>query len=248
MPGGTEEAYKYLKPIVEKVAAQVDDGPCVTYIGPGGSGNFVKMVHNGIEYGDMQLIAEAYDILKHAGGLSNKELADVFAEWNKGELDSFLLQITSTIFTVKDDKGQDGDLVDYVMDKTGAKGTGKWTVQQAAELLQAAPTIAAALDARCALLTCWYRFVVLQACCVLSGSLQCGACMYCSLPTSICCGNMFTCTMSGRIPGRSLETRMMRHAGICLRGRKSVRRRPASTLTLASVSQTPRQVTLTSKS
>ena len=150
MPGGTPEAYTHLKAVVEKVAAQVDDGPCVTFIGPGGSGNFVKMVHNGIEYGDMQLIAEAYDVLKHVGGLTNKELADVFSEWNKGELDSFLLQITSIIFTVKDDQGNTGDLVDYVMDKTGAKGTGKWTVQQAAELLTAAPTIAAALDARCA--------------------------------------------------------------------------------------------------
>jgi 6-phosphogluconate dehydrogenase len=148
MPGGSAEAYKHLKPIVEKVAAQVDDGPCVTHVGPGGSGNFVKMVHNGIEYGDMQLIAEAYDILKHVGGLTNKELSETFAEWDKGELDSFLMGISSTIFTVKDDQGQEGELVDYVLDKTGAKGTGKWTVQQAAELLTAAPTIAAALDAR----------------------------------------------------------------------------------------------------
>jgi 6-phosphogluconate dehydrogenase len=154
MPGGSFEAYKHLKPIVEKVAAQVDDGPCVTYIGAGGSGNFVKMVHNGIEYGDMQLISEAYDVLKHVGGLSNTELADTFAEWNKGELDSFLLEITSIIFTVKDDQGGEGDLVDYVMDKTGAKGTGKWTVQQAAELLTAAPTIAAALDTRCVFARC----------------------------------------------------------------------------------------------
>jgi 6-phosphogluconate dehydrogenase len=148
MPGGAKEGYEALQDIVNKVAAQTDDGPCVTYVGPGGSGNFVKMVHNGIEYGDMQLIGEAYDILKQAGGLSNKELADVFAEWNKGELDSFLCQITSIIFTVKDDQGKEGDLIDYVMDKTGAKGTGKWTVQQAADLGVAAPTIAAALDAR----------------------------------------------------------------------------------------------------
>lgn len=149
MPGGSEEAYHYIEKIVTKVAAQVDDGPCVTYIGSGGSGNFVKMVHNGIEYGDMQLIAEAYDMLKTVGGMSNKEIADVFAEWNKGELESFLAEITSIIFTVKDDQGKGGELVDYILDKTGSKGTGKWTVQQAAEMLTPAPTIAAALDGRC---------------------------------------------------------------------------------------------------
>lgn len=149
MPGGSEEAYQYIEKIVTKVAAQVDDGPCVTYIGSGGSGNFVKMVHNGIEYGDMQLIAEAYDMLKTVGGMSNKEIAEVFAEWNKGELESFLAEITSIIFTVKDDQGKDGELLDYILDKTGSKGTGKWTVQQAAEMLTPAPTIAAALDGRC---------------------------------------------------------------------------------------------------
>lgn len=148
MPGGSEEAYSYIEKIVTKVAAQVDDGPCVTYIGSGGSGNFVKMVHNGIEYGDMQLIAEAYDMLKNVGGMSNKEIAEVFAEWNKGELESFLAEITSIIFTVKDDKGKEGELLDYILDKTGSKGTGKWTVQQAAEMLTPAPTIAAALDGR----------------------------------------------------------------------------------------------------
>ncbi|MBA0621687.1 hypothetical protein Godav_007288 [Gossypium davidsonii] len=125
----------------------VEDGPCVTYIGEGGSGNFVKMVHNGIEYGDMQLISEAYDVLKHVGGLSNDELAEIFAEWNRGELESFLIEITSDIFRVKDDLG-DGFLVDKILDKTGMKGTGKWTVQQAAELSVAAPTIAASLDCR----------------------------------------------------------------------------------------------------
>ena len=154
MPGGTPKAYEALKPIVEKVAAQVDDGPCVTHVGPGGSGNFVKMVHNGIEYGDMQLISEAYDVLKHVGGLTNKEISETFTEWNKGELASFLIEISASIFTVKDDQGKEGELVDYVLDKTGAKGTGKWTVQQAAELLVAAPTIAAALDARCAAMFC----------------------------------------------------------------------------------------------
>ncbi|KAM7531373.1 hypothetical protein LguiB_034783 [Lonicera macranthoides] len=147
MPGGSYQAYNNIKDIVEKVAAQVEDGPCVTYIGEGGSGNFVKMVHNGIEYGDMQLISEAYDVLKNAGGLSNEELAEIFDNWNKGELESFLIEITADIFKVKDEHG-DGYLVDKILDKTGMKGTGKWTVQQAAELSVAAPTIAASLDGR----------------------------------------------------------------------------------------------------
>ncbi|KAL4185782.1 hypothetical protein AMTRI_Chr10g232410 [Amborella trichopoda] len=148
MPGGSFEAYKYIEDIVLKVAAQVpDSGPCVTYIGKGGSGNFVKMIHNGIEYGDMQLIAEAYDVLKSVGKLSNEELHDVFAEWNRGELLSFLIEITADIFSIKDNKG-DGYLVDKVLDKTGMKGTGKWTVQQAADLSVAAPTIASSLDSR----------------------------------------------------------------------------------------------------
>uniref|UniRef100_A0A7N0UL28 6-phosphogluconate dehydrogenase, decarboxylating n=1 Tax=Kalanchoe fedtschenkoi TaxID=63787 RepID=A0A7N0UL28_KALFE len=147
MPGGSYQAFKYIEDILLKVAAQVDSGPCVTYIGKGGSGNFVKMVHNGIEYGDMQLIAEAYDVLKSAGKLSNEELHEVFSEWNKGELLSFLIEITADIFSIKDDKGE-GHLVDKVLDKTGMKGTGKWTVQQAADLSVAAPTIAASLDSR----------------------------------------------------------------------------------------------------
>ncbi|KAL2542809.1 6-phosphogluconate dehydrogenase [Abeliophyllum distichum] len=148
MPGGAFEAYKYIEDILLKVAAQVpDSGPCVTYIGKGGSGNFVKMVHNGIEYGDMQLIAEAYDVLKSVGKLSNDELQQVFLEWNKGELLSFLIEISADIFGIKDDKGN-GYLVDKVLDKTGMKGTGKWTVQQAAELSIAAPTIGSSLDSR----------------------------------------------------------------------------------------------------
>lgn len=105
------------------------------------------MIHNGIEYGDMQLISEAYDVLKTVGGLTNQELQETFEEWNKGELDSFLIEITADIFSVKDDKGE-GELVDKILDKTGMKGTGKWTVQQAAELSVAAPTIAASLDSR----------------------------------------------------------------------------------------------------
>ncbi|KAJ6817661.1 6-phosphogluconate dehydrogenase, decarboxylating 2, chloroplastic-like [Iris pallida] len=147
MPGGSLKAYQNIQDILSKVAAQVDDGPCVTYIGEGGSGNFVKMVHNGIEYGDMQLISEAYDVLKTVGGLSNQELADIFAEWNRGELESFLIEITADIFKVRDEHGE-GELVDKILDKTGMKGTGKWTVQQAAELSIAAPTIAASLDGR----------------------------------------------------------------------------------------------------
>ncbi|KAJ0979744.1 hypothetical protein J5N97_015218 [Dioscorea zingiberensis] len=147
MPGGSRQAFDNVSDILSKIAAQVDDGPCVTYVGPGGAGNFVKMVHNGIEYGDMQLISEAYDVLKTLGGLSNQELAEIFEEWNSGELESFLIEITADIFRVKDEHG-DGELVDKILDKTGMKGTGKWTVQQAAELSVAAPTIAASLDCR----------------------------------------------------------------------------------------------------
>ncbi|KAG2561959.1 6-phosphogluconate dehydrogenase, decarboxylating 2, chloroplastic [Panicum virgatum] len=149
MPGGHVDAYNNIRDILEKAAAQTEDGACVTFVGPGGAGNFVKMVHNGIEYGDMQLIAEAYDVLRRVGGLSNSEIADVFAEWNKGELESFLVEITADIFTVADPlDGSGGALVDKILDKTGMKGTGKWTVQQAAELAVAAPTIAASLDGR----------------------------------------------------------------------------------------------------
>jgi 6-phosphogluconate dehydrogenase len=145
MPGGPKEAYEMVKPILLKIAAQVDSGPCVTWIGEGGAGNYVKMIHNGIEYGDMQLIAEAYDVLKNVGGLTNDELAETFAEWNRGELESFLIEITARIFTKKDESGF---IVDAILDKTGQKGTGRWTVQEAAELGVPVPTISAALDAR----------------------------------------------------------------------------------------------------
>jgi 6-phosphogluconate dehydrogenase len=147
MPGGPRDAYALLQPVLTRIAAQVDDGPCVTWIGPGGAGNYVKMVHNGIEYGDMQLIAEAYDLLRSLGGLTNPELHEVFARWNEGELQSFLIEITAAIFARKDDLG-DGWLVDEILDKTGMKGTGRWTVQEAAEKSVPAPTIAAALDGR----------------------------------------------------------------------------------------------------
>jgi 6-phosphogluconate dehydrogenase len=119
-------------------------------VGPGGSGNFVKMVHNGIEYGDMQLISEAYDVLRSLGGFSNAELAETFKRWNEGELQSYLVEITSIILAKQDDRAgaAKGALVDRIVDKTGAKGTGKWTVQRAAELSVPAPTIAASLDGR----------------------------------------------------------------------------------------------------
>ncbi|MEL6854333.1 MAG: NADP-dependent phosphogluconate dehydrogenase, partial [Cyanobacteria bacterium J06607_13] len=122
MPGGSKAAYDAIEPIVTKIAAQVDDGPCVTYIGKGGSGHFVKMVHNGIEYGDMQLIAEAYDLLKNTLGLTQPELHEIFAEWNKTEeLDSFLIEITADIFT-KTDEETGKPLVELIMDKAGQKG------------------------------------------------------------------------------------------------------------------------------
>jgi 6-phosphogluconate dehydrogenase len=147
MPGGDRDGYDELAPILTKIAAQTADGPCVTYIGPGGSGHYVKMIHNGIEYGDMQLIAEAYDVMKTLGGLSNEELADVFDAWNRAELQSFLIEITAQIFRKKDPEGK-GDLVDHIVDATAQKGTGKWTVQEAAELGAAVPTIATSVDAR----------------------------------------------------------------------------------------------------
>lgn len=148
MPGGPKEAYDLIEPILVKAAAQVDDGPCTTYVGPIGAGNYVKMVHNGIEYGDMQLIAEAYDVLKTCAGLNNEELAAVFTEWNSTELESYLIEITATIFGKKDDVTSEGYVVDKVLDKTGMKGTGRWTIQEAAERNVPATTMAAALDAR----------------------------------------------------------------------------------------------------
>ncbi len=148
MPGGTASAYNELEPILTKIAAQVDDGACVTYIGPGGAGHYVKMVHNGIEYGDMQLIAEAYDLLKKGLGLSNDELHGVFADWNTtDELNSFLIEITADIFRKKDDS-TDGYLIDYILDSAGQKGTGRWTVVSSLELGVPIPTIYAAVNAR----------------------------------------------------------------------------------------------------
>jgi 6-phosphogluconate dehydrogenase len=148
MPGGTRAAYESLEPILTKIAAQVDDGPCVTYIGPGGSGHYVKMVHNGIEYGDMQLIAEAYDLMKNVLGLNHQQLHQVFAEWNTtDELDSFLIEITADIFT-KMDEATGSALVEMILDTAGQKGTGRWTVMSALELGVSIPTITAAVNAR----------------------------------------------------------------------------------------------------
>jgi 6-phosphogluconate dehydrogenase len=146
MPGGDRAGYDELAPLLSKIAAQAD-GPCVTYVGTGGSGHFVKMVHNGIEYGDMQLVAEAYDVLRSIGGLSNRQLADVFADWNRGELQSFLIEITARIFAEKDpETGK--DLIDLVVDAAAMKGTGTWTAIEAEQMGVAVPTLIAAVDAR----------------------------------------------------------------------------------------------------
>ncbi|MDB9421592.1 decarboxylating NADP(+)-dependent phosphogluconate dehydrogenase [Microcystis aeruginosa] len=148
MPGGTEFAYRELEPILTKIAAQVDDGPCVTYVGPGGAGHYVKMVHNGIEYGDMQLIAEAYDVLKNGLGLSNQQLQETFTEWNRtDELNSYLIEITADIFKYVDPE-TGHHLVDLILDSAGQKGTGRWTVLSSLELGVSIPTIYAAVNAR----------------------------------------------------------------------------------------------------
>ncbi len=147
MPGGSRQAYEQIRPILEAIAARTDSGPCTTYVGPGGAGHFVKMVHNGIEYADMQLIAETYDFLRRAIGLDAPESADVFADWDHGPLKSFLIELTAKILTVRDDEtGQ--PLVEMVVDRAGQKGTGKWTAQVALDLGVSIPTIAAAIDAR----------------------------------------------------------------------------------------------------
>ena len=148
MPGGQREAYDLVAPILTEIAAKAPDGePCVAYMGPDGAGHFVKMVHNGIEYGDMQLIAESYDVLKRVVGLSNEELGRVYVEWNKGELDSYLIDITAKIFAKKDeDTGK--DLIDMILDRAAQKGTGKWTSQNALDLGAPLPLITEAVFAR----------------------------------------------------------------------------------------------------
>jgi 6-phosphogluconate dehydrogenase len=150
MPGGQREAYDLVKDIFVAISAKVapHGEPCVTYIGPRGAGHYVKTVHNGIEYGDMQLIAEAYDILHRALNLSNDELADIFAEWNQGELQSYLIEITAAIFK-RMDPTTGKHLVDLILDEAQQKGTGKWTSQNAFDLGIPIPTINAAVESRC---------------------------------------------------------------------------------------------------
>jgi 6-phosphogluconate dehydrogenase len=147
MPGGDKEAYNVMKPILESIAAKVDGEPCVTYIGPGAAGHFVKMVHNGIEYGLMQLIAETYEVLKKGLQLKNDAIGKIFAQWNDGPLQSFLLEITKDIFTYKE-PGADHLLLDDIKDEARAKGTGKWTSQVAMDLESPIPTIDTAVTMR----------------------------------------------------------------------------------------------------
>jgi 6-phosphogluconate dehydrogenase len=147
MPGGDKSAWEVVKPILETVAAKVNKEPCVTYIGESSSGHYVKMVHNGIEYGLMQLIAEAYDVLKRVGGMSNATIGDLFDEWNKGRLSSFLMEISADIMKQPDDK-TDGDLIDAILDKAKQKGTGKWTSQTSMDLGVPVPTIDSAVAMR----------------------------------------------------------------------------------------------------
>ncbi len=147
MPGGPTEAYALVRPVLEAIAAKREGSPCVTHVGPDGAGHFVKMVHNGIEYADMQLLAETYDLLRRGLGLSADALADLFTQWNQGIAESFLLETTIQVLRKKDpDTG--GPLVEQVLDKAGQKGTGKWTVQVGLDLGVALPSIAGALDAR----------------------------------------------------------------------------------------------------
>jgi 6-phosphogluconate dehydrogenase len=147
MPGGQKEAYDLVEPILKAISAKVDGDACCTYIGPDGAGHYVKMVHNGIEYGDMQLISEAYFLLKNVLGLNAAELHEIFADWNKGELDSYLIEITADIFTkIDDETGK--PMVDLILDTAGQKGTGKWTSQSALDLGVPLPIITESVFAR----------------------------------------------------------------------------------------------------
>jgi 6-phosphogluconate dehydrogenase len=148
MPGGSPAAWPHVKEIFQSIAAKTPEGePCCEWVGENGAGHYVKMVHNGIEYGDMQLIAEGYHLLKEGAGLSNDEMAKVFGRWNEGELDSFLIQITSEILAVKDETG--GYVLDNILDAAGQKGTGKWTVSSAADLGVPMTLVGEAVFARC---------------------------------------------------------------------------------------------------
>lgn len=148
MPGGQKDAYELVSDILTAISAKVDGEPCCTYIGSDGAGHYVKMIHNGIEYGDMQLISEAYFLLKNIVGLSAEQLHQIFAQWNSGELDSYLIEITADIFT-KIDPETGKPMVDVILDAAGQKGTGKWTSQSALELGVSVPTISEAVFARC---------------------------------------------------------------------------------------------------
>jgi 6-phosphogluconate dehydrogenase len=148
MPGGERSTYELLEPILARIAAKVDTGPCVTWCGRRSAGHFVKMVHNGIEYGILQLLAEAYDLLRCGLGLEPPRMAEVFAEWNQGELSSFLVEITAKIVNFPDDRGGRGPLLERILDVAGQKGTGKWTTAAALDLGVPVPTITAAVDSR----------------------------------------------------------------------------------------------------
>ncbi len=147
MPGGAEKGYNRIKPIVEKTAAQVDGDPCAAYLGKGSAGHYVKMIHNGIEYGIQQLIAESYDLMKRGLGLDNGKLHEIFGGWNRQELDSFLMEITADIFSTMDEK-TDGHVVDVILDVARQKGTGLWTAKEANDLRVPAPTIHTAVGMR----------------------------------------------------------------------------------------------------
>jgi 6-phosphogluconate dehydrogenase len=150
MPGGSTAAWPHVKEIFQKISAKVEDGsPCCDWVGEQGAGHFVKMVHNGIEYGDMQLIAESYHLLKELLGVTNDQLADTFSEWNKGDLDSFLIEITANIFRKKEEDGSGKYVVDGILDSAGQKGTGKWTAMTALDLGQPLTLIGEAVFARC---------------------------------------------------------------------------------------------------
>ncbi len=148
MPGGDKEAYKLVEPILKAVAAKVNDEPCVGYLGKDAAGHYVKMVHNGIEYAIMQLISECYDLLHNGLDYSNEQMHRVFKDWNSGEMNSFLLEISAAIFDKKDDKKTDNYLVDMILDKAGAKGTGKWTSQEGLDVPMPIPTIDSAVMIR----------------------------------------------------------------------------------------------------
>lgn len=148
MPGGAQSSWEYLRPMLEAIAAKAEDGqPCVALMGPGGAGHYVKMVHNGIEYGDMQLIAEVYDLLHRGAGFSNAELADIFARWNRGALQSYLIEITANILA-RTDEETGRPLVDLILDEAAQKGTGKWTSQNSFDVGAPIPTINAAVESR----------------------------------------------------------------------------------------------------